>query len=284
MKALDFNKLKGATDIEKLTSIWPSCGYIYAQEKINGVQIQIDRNVQSTRNKKVFAKDFFPPRFQEAFARIPPGVCLLGELYIPNVPLATLAGAVNVNSAHLNPTFDDKLQIHVWDIHHWYDAPANWSLPARHNKLALIHKDLKMFTHLYPIVCYSPADAQALYTGLCKRPESEGIVYHIPPAYHFMTNEVSTDFIKRKKRHEAEFKCVGVTEGKGKRKGMLGTFVLSSEHGEFKVGGGAGLTDELLDYYYAHPPINQWITISYEEMSVNNLPLRPQFVAVRNYE
>lgn len=284
MKALDFNKLKGADDLAKLQSVWPACGYIYSQEKINGVQIQMDCNVQSTRNKKVFAKDFFPPRFQETFAKIPPGVCLLGELYIPNVPLATLAGAVNVNSAHLNPTFDDKLQIHVWDIHHWYDAPANWPLEARHNKLRRIIHTSNCLKYVMAVACPDVAFADSIYKQTCQATEAEGVVYHIPPAFHFMGTETSTDFIKRKKRHEAEFKCVGVTEGKGKRKGMLGTFVLASEAGEFKVGGGAGLTDELLDYYYSHPPINSFVTISYEEMSVNNLPLRPQFVAVRNYE
>lgn len=284
MKAIDFTKLKGDTDIAKLTNIWPTCNFIYAQEKINGVQIRMTRGEQFTRHKIKFAPDFFPHKFRKAFSQIPDGACFLGELFIPTVPLATLAGAVNVNSTHLNQAYNDLLEIHVWDIHHWYEPAANWPFKLRHDRLRELVHSIEGFRYVCPVTCASPNYADVIYHRVCEDPASEGVVYHIPPAYHFMSDEKSSDFIKRKKRHEAEFKCVGVTEGKGKRRGLLGTFVLASEYGEFKCGGGAGLTDELLDYYYKNPPINQWITISYEEMSVNNIPLRPQFVAVRNYE
>ena len=284
MKALDFNKLAGDTPLDKLKSIWPTCNYIYAQEKINGVQIRMDNTIQSTRNGKVFPKNFFPEKFQAAFSHIPYGACLMGELYIPNVPLATLAGAVNVNSARLNPAYTDALQIHVWDIHHWYEAPVNWQFEPRHNKLADVCNKLNTFYQVCPVKCYTSAEAEALYQQLCKRPEAEGVIYHIPPALHFISDDVSTDLIKRKRRHETEYPCIGVTEGKGKRQGLLGAFLLQTEKGVLKVGGGTGLTDEQLQHYYHNPPLGQPITISYEELSVNGLPLRAQFVSVRNYE
>jgi len=284
MKALDFTKLAGETSLDKLKSIWPTCGYIYAQEKINGVQIRMDNTVQSTQTGKVYPKSFFPERFQAAFSKIPHGVCVLGELYIPNIPLATIAGAVSVNSAKLNPAFDHSLQIHVWDIHHWYDAPVNWPFEERHKKLYQIRETCGEFIQVLARKLQSPESANDFYESVCYYSQSEGVIYHIPPALHFISDETSKDLIKRKRRFDAEFPCVGVAEGKGKRKGMLGAFLLQTPKGVLKVGGGTGLTDEQLKYYYTHPPIGQPITISYEELSVNGLPLRAQFVAVRNYE
>jgi DNA ligase-1 len=114
----------------------------------------------------------------------------------------------------------------------------------------------------------------------------EGCVYRIDPCYDAGDPSTTNPHaVKRKALHEAEGICVGFTEGTGKRKGMLGCLIVQLTNGvKLSVGGGKGLTDEQLKNFYNNPPYGLPVTYSYEELSTNGTPLRPQLVAVRNYE
>ena len=91
--------------------------------------------------------------------------------------------------------------------------------------------------------------------------------------------------MKRKLLHSDEGECVGVEEGAGKRKGMLGSLTVKLDNNQYvKLGGGAGMTDELLAKLWNKPPFGKQVTFTYEEMSENGIPLRPQLVSIRDYE
>jgi hypothetical protein len=66
---------------------------------------------------------------------------------------------------------------------------------------------------------------------------------------------------------------------------LIGSMEVLLNNGEtLAVGGGTGLTDVVLANLLEHPPIGKRITFSYKELSTNDVPLRAQFVSVRDYE
>lgn len=286
MKATDFTKLKGDTDIDKckyMLSLSPTpVPLVYVQQKINGVQLRITRDTISTNNNKLYAKNFFGSLLSDLQAKLRGGLVVYAEAFVPGVPLATISGAVSVSRAKMDDTYKDAIEFHLWDSHDYYDAPCNRPFPARADFL------LDLAYNKIHVVKSEPYDdalmLDSYYHSTIVSAEAEGVIYRIPPCLHFADDSTSVELIKRKRRTEVEYPCIGVTEGKGKRTGMLGAFIVQTPKGVVKVGGGKGLSDDQLKYYYAHPPIGKPITVSYEELSINGLPLRVQFVAVRDYE
>lgn len=264
----------------------------FVQEKFNGVGFRArlvngEPELWTTRNK-VWPAGFFPPLIYNGLAQIliaqPPDTVLLGELTDDTTKLATLAGQVSVNSEKFtgNPA---TLCAHVYDL----------CLPAP----VLFQYRIE---NLKPFVNWQHANVRAVPTFWCETMSSiaqlyndviadggEGVIIRFDPC--IVTPEDTGQhpmILKWKKLFEAEGICLSVYEGQGKRTGMLGGFVLEAVIGgieiTFNLGGGAGLNDAMLKHYWENPPIGQPITFTYEELSINNVPLRPQFVAVRNYE
>ena len=90
----------------------------------------------------------------------------------------------------------------------------------------------------------------------------------------------SDTLLKVKEFFDAEAVVIGYEPGKGKHKGRVGAVCLRTPGGvEFKAGTG------LSDHEREHPPaIGTMVTYRYQELSADNVPRFPVYVAARTYE
>lgn len=266
----------------------------FVQEKFNGVGFRARARTGCielwTTRGKYWPTSFFPQMIYNGLNQIlltlPPESVLFGEFVSAqdNIKLATLAGQCSVNSPKF--TGDEALlRARVYD--YW---PGNGKL------FQYRIRDLRQFQDWkHPNV----RSVYTLQTDRCALIEQmfrdivadsgEGVVIRFDPCVLGLESSGRHPMIvKWKQLHEAEGLCIRAYEGSGKRTGMLGGFVLRATingvETEFSVGGGTGLTDELLTKLWIHPPLGKQVTFTYEELSINGTPLRPQFVAVRDYE
>lgn len=90
--------------------------------------------------------------------------------------------------------------------------------------------------------------------------------------------------LKRKPFKDSEYACVGVTEGVGKRTGHVGKFILRTSDGRTFGCGGGRVSYDVLRELFANPPVGKYLTIRYQHLSDDGIPLCPQFISVRCYE
>ena len=77
-------------------------------------------------------------------------------------------------------------------------------------------------------------------------------------------NKTSKSQIKIKSEFDCDLLCIGVTEGNGKYKGLVGALECTSACGNLKVSVGSGLTDELRAVDFKEY-IGKIITVKYNE-------------------
>lgn len=276
MKLTRFSSLPGFDAVSKLTT-WARGRPIYCQPKHHGIFAEYIPGLGLfTRQGKKWKLSRFPAGFQTYLSKYKDHV-LHGELVIPNIPFPEAAGALSVVSDIEIPA---AIQYRLFDAIH-LNASDITPFGAR---LAI----LSQFTDSYHInvttttVVYDALRADQFYHS-CIDKKYEGCVYRVDPCYWSNPNIPNSDAVKRKLLHSAEGECVGVEEGEGKRKGMLGSLTVKLENNNLvKLGGGSGMTDELLQKLWDRPPFGKPVTFTYEELSENGIPLRPQFVAVRS--
>lgn len=280
MKLTKFSELPGTSSIDKL-STWAAGSMIYTQIKYHGISARyIPGRGLFTRQGKQWDLARFP---QEMVADLAAGkdFVLYGELVIPDMPFPEAAGKLNVNSdLPIPPT----IRLHLFDAEHLTRPTSEQSFTWRLAQIQTFRpsqfiQSAPTYLHIEPIYADRRYD-QAIERG------HEGVVYRIDPALlSYPSHLPHPHIVKRKKLHSAEGICIGVEEGKGKRRGMAGALLLRLANGQtLKVGGGPGVTDELLTKFLARPPLNLPVTFTYEELSSLSIPLRPQLVTVRNYE
>ena len=278
MKLTKFNSLPGDTPVDKLTR-WSAGQQIYVQPKFHGISCRWDGRTGEmyTRQGKLWDLDRFPPDMQDELSQISP--LYYGELVIPNVPFPTAAGLLSVAS---DAPIPNTVRLHVYDFH-----DPNSPLQSFSCRTIEIEQDLSGYTYLLPVITYihAPIYADRRYDYLVEH-GYEGCVYRLDPCLFDTAGTPHPQAVKRKKLHSAEWICVAVTEGLGKRRGMAGALILKNPtaNTHVSVGGGVGITDEILTNYFRNPPINKPVTFTYEELSRNGVPLRPQLVGVRDYE
>lgn len=262
---------------------------LYVQQKFNGVGFRAELTadnvlrIYTTRNKtwpSTFFNDQQRYELRTILAHFEDEATLYGEIVSADqtIPLATLAGWVSVNRAAMAAEAD--INFVVYDVS---SARYPMSFSARAAKLKVACRyaytyfvqpaRTEMHTAAEPIL--------AAYNNIIAK-GGEGIILRADPC--FFCEDRSPLMWKMKRKHDAEGRCISVEEGKGKRRGLLGALYVQTSAGPLKIGGGPGMTDKLLKELLHNPPIGKQITYSYEELSVNGLPLRPQFVAVRSYE
>lgn len=278
MKLTKFSTLPGLTSVAQLTD-WSRGRPIYCQPKHHGIFAEYIPGLGLfTRQGKKWNLQRFPLGFQNYISRYKDHV-LHGELVIPGIPFPEAAGALSVVS---DITIPEAVQYRIFDTIHLNSSditPFGARLAIMAEFMDAYHVNVTTTT-----VVYRPEVADRYYQS-CIDKNYEGCVYRVDPCYWSNPNTPNRDAVKRKLLHSAEGECVGVEEGEGKRKKMLGALTIKLANNQLvKLGGGSGMTDELLTKLWNNPPFGKSVTFTYEELSENGIPLRPQFVVVRNYE
>jgi len=98
------------------------------------------------------------------------------------------------------------------------------------------------------------------------------------------TNGRSNNLLKWKPFKDSEFRCTGINYGEriGKHRDCLGSIQCVTSEGKlFKVG--SGFSDQQRVDFIEHPDeiIDHQVTVRYDQLSRDNIPLRPRFIAVR---
>lgn len=278
MKLTKFSSLPGTTPEEKL-KLWANNSPIYCQIKYHGISARyIPGKGLFTRQGKQWDLARFPATFLKDLGQIEDFVLYM-ELTLPG-PFPAAAGVLNVNS---DVTIPSSLIAYLFDVEHLTKPATEQAFSWR---LAQI-QTFPPFTHITPAATYIHTDAiyaDRRYNRVIEA-DYEGVVYRTDPAFLLYGDTPNPFMVKRKRLHTDEGICIGVEEGKGKRKGMAGYLVLRlANNKQLRVGGGAGMTEKLLADLLANPPLNKPVTFSYEELSEAGIPLRPQFISVRSYE
>lgn len=83
-------------------------------------------------------------------------------------------------------------------------------------------------------------------------------------------------FLKVKPERNVEGTVIGVQEGRGSKKGMLGALVLQlPQGGTFKVG--SGFTDAQRKSLWQRPPLHSQVTVKFMTMTDKGVPRQPVF-------
>ncbi len=300
VKAKKFEDLKGNTAEEKLTylqSLGTPGSPIYVQQKYNGVhcRVQVTSDGRFTFHTKPskpwpHGKQWRPGFFGNIFdafkdIKVVTPVNFYGELIIDNLPLQDIAAEVAVNRKELGGQAKEKLYLVLYDCFIETELIVNQPFYSRWR---LLNSFVSADNDRLRVVTTYPSNvewADKIYHNVLEA-DLEGVIYRVDPCF-FIDNTESWHMIKRKRRHDMEGVVVEVIEGKGKHAGMLGAFVVKLPSGvTVKVGRGTGLTEEKMFRYWCNRAliIGQPLTFSYEEMSKAGVPLRNQFIAIRNYE
>ena len=287
MKPTKLDDVPGESKADKLAQLMAEHKTLHIQEKFNGIGFRAQRSqgelhVRTTRGN-LWRPRFFGHKMTEALfwflANLDRDATLYGEFIAvdPLVHLATLSGALNCKSEFCNHAVPTRAV--VYD----FDPGYSQTFLGRAARLVSLYRPTN------EIICPRTYTTQLVEDVITTYHEivdagGEGIIIRADPCY--FCAGVSPMMWKWKRLHDMEGICVAVKEGEGKRKGMLGAMLVRfpSCDEPVWVGGGAGLTDDVLRLLWTNPPIDQQMTVTYEETSINGTPLRPQLVCPRNYE
>lgn len=289
-KLRNFNTLPGQSDLDRLAYMHKELGpnAVFVQEKLNGVSARFYNNTMFTRQNKTWRRAAFPPLFWDELRRISSSlnndIMLFGELTVDGLPFQTAVGELSVNRTKVSE-HTDKFRFTLFDIFRPFEYSINQPFKKRLELLSQIEfgHHITTATTMFSAAPDASEKIFQFFTASSNSQQKEGVVYYCGDA--LLISGQSTDIIKRKKYFEEEGICTAVLPGVGKRAGMLGCLVVSTPNGrQVNIGGGAGMDDKLLTRLWKRPPIGLPITYRYDELSKDGVPLRPQFMAVRNYE
>lgn len=233
---------------------------VYVQPKMNGVYAELHTD-GLFRSKT----GLYFPAIQETQTWLKPARKLFGELYVHGWPLQKILGAVSPD----HPNEDSKdVCFNVFDVED--HMPFHQRFPAWAKSYGF------EYAHIKPVPVASSRTLTEIQTYH---------LLHIAMRYEgSVIRDMFGNVFKWKPFFDEEFICEGVIEGKGKRAGHVGKFVLRlNPTTTFHCGGGQVPYSEL-KRLFLHPPIGQKLTIRYNSKSVKGIPLCPQFICIRDYE
>ena len=180
---------------------------------------------------------------------IPDDVTLNGELLVKRngVTLSRKEGNGMLNSLLQGTPLQDDCELHyvAWDI-------EDYSLPYTDRFIEVLAIcDGEYFNHVEYKMVYSLEQATQHFKEMLSQGQ-EGTVLKNPNG--MWKDGTSKDCVKYKVEAELDMKVVGVVEGTGKYKGMLGALQLESECGGVKTDCGTGFSDKQRKAMLDNPP------------------------------
>jgi len=235
---------------------------IFIQPKMNGINCTLRTDgILMSRTNKYF------PAVQAAFHWPRPPFDLYGELYVHGWDLQRIVAAVSPDK----PTEDTKyLSLHCFDCNVPYKNPDE-----KQAIIALQGSSDILSTH--HMIVSVPTQKEAT------NEISKWYNFYLKTGYEGVVIRDSMGQVWKKKPYgDYEYKCVAVTEGKGKRTGHVGHFVLELPDGRTFNCGGGQCSYQLLRKLFEEPPLGKFITVRYNNTSNTGIPLCAQFISVRS--
>jgi len=263
---------------------------VYIQPKLDGVRCLFTKDGAFSRTGKQFMnvkhiEDELQPLFSDY-----PNLILDGELY--NHALKNDFEKIISLVRKQKPTDDDRLEAKSLVQFHWYDIIDDDNDILFIDRSKFIHELLSDF--------FPGADAHHVFSLVTIRVDSldkaraihdanlaggfEGSIIRLNKVYECKR---SYNLQKFKDFSDKEATIIDYVEGKGKRAGTLGKFIMRDESGiEFGCPPGKGFNH--VDLKRILENINSYIgkqaTFTYFERTKANSYRHPQFKAIRNYE
>ena len=263
----------------------------YIQPKLDGVRCIITRQGAFSRTGKEFKNiEHIKAHLEINFFDRFPDVILDGELY--NHDLRNDFEKIISLVRKTKPTDDDRLEAARLTQFHCYDIiPQNEDNTYEFRK-GFLHWELPTIgdfrddcIHLINTAYAHNEKMAQLFHKKNLKAGYEGSMYRSIDGYYKGTR--SWDLMKFKDFEDAEATIVGYEEGKGKRKGTLGKFVMQDDEGiQFGCPPGKGYTYNMMICMLGniHKYMGQRATFTYFGRTKANSYRHPLFKSLRNYE
>ena len=236
---------------------------LYVQPKLNGVYCELNTGgILTSRTGKVF------PAVQKAFDWPKPFTTLKGELYCHGRSLQEILSGVTPDEPN---EMTKSLEFVVFDCE--LPSPFEHHVVLSWDYVRKLGDSCQQIKHVWTAVCSSHSSLLEQYQLALDR-GYEGIVIR----------DSFGGVWKKKPAQDAEFLCIGVIEGKGKRQGHVGKFCCVTADGKrFNCGGGRVSYSDLASMF-TKPPVGKMLTLRYYSTSDDGIPLCAQFISVRDYD
>ena len=263
---------------------WPA----YIQPKLDGVRCIITKDGAFSRTGKEFKNvEYIKTHLNNFFFDRFPDVILDGELYNHDLKddfekIISLVRKTKPTKEHKREAMD-LVQFHCYDI-----IPHNGMPRCTYEfRKGFLHWELPQSDCVHLIsTAYILNDRDAgLHHRANLKGGYEGSIYRSIGGYYKGTR--SWDFMKFKDFEDSEATIVGYEEGKGKREGTLGKFVMEDSQGiQFGCPPGKGYNyedmTEMLDDIHSY--LGKIATFTYFGRTKANSYRHPLFKSLRNYE
>lgn len=285
----------------------------FIQPKLDGVRclvfLQEKNNPKSviayTRSKKPFPsvdyiKEILYPYLNDLYdEENNQSIYLDGELYKHGKKLQDISGDSRNEKTNTTKTNTNRNEYHVYDC--FYPKELNTTFESRHEQLVNLYEslsddDAKLIRSVPTYKVKSMTDANKRYNQFKKMGYEGAMLRNIEGIYAADPDKTgaklrSPDLVKMKPKFTDEFEVIGYTQGtKGKDKGAV-IWICQTEDEKTFNATPKDITyeqryelfnecEESFDDKYA----NRMITIEYEDLSADGIPLRAKAIAFRDYE
>ena len=260
---------------------WSAKNFI--QPKLDGVRCIFTKDGAYSRTGKQFKNVAHIEEDLEDFFKQYPETILDGELY--NHDLKHDFEKIISLVRKQKPTEDDKseaanlVQYHVYDFINEF----NPEYETRHNMLKMSLPIARSMTLIANTLVESMEEAQMLH----KVHLAQGYEGSMLRTNGFYEQKRSYNLQKFKDFHDTEATIIGYEEGKGKRQGTLGKFLMTDDEGiQFGCPPGKGYTYKDLANMLLniHDYVGQRATFTYFQKTQAGSYRHPLFKTLRNYE
>ena len=259
----------------------------FIQPKLDGVRCLFTaKGAVSRANNQFMNVQHIEQALKPFFAKNPTAV-LDGELY--NHELKDDFEKIISLVKKRKPTDEDRLEAAELVQYHVYDV-ASMKIGGYATRLNYLNSDVFRGFTTWPImqvdtqVALDFDDALKMHNKNLKL-GYEGSIYRSWSGKYKGTR--SWDLMKFKDFHDAEATIIGYDEGKGKREGTLGKFIMQDYEGNkfgCPPGKGYNYKDLANMLENIHDYIGQYATFTYFERTKAGSYRHPHYKAIRNYE
>ena len=258
----------------------------FIQPKLDGVRCLFSTKGAFSRTGNQFMNVMHIEKALEPFFAKYPNMVIDGELY--NHGLKDDFEKIISLVRKKKPTIQDIVEASQLTQYHIYDIASMEYATYTDRNLFILSEPSFRFQHgihITPTRLATDFDHAQQWHEKNLKAGYEGSIYRTPSGKY--KGNRSWDLMKFKDFHDAEATIIGYEEGKGKREGTLGKFIMRDYEGnEFGCPPGKGYDykgmKDLLDNI--HDYIGQWATFTYFQRTQAGSYRHPLFKCLRNYE